>query len=449
MSATGSPRPAQVSVARRRTVIDALRRGAVPESGLDLLATGLDRFESALDAELEAVASGAAVFKAVRGEYGSGKTFFTRWLGERAKRRNFAVAEIQISETETPLHKVETVYRRLTERLTTSSFRPSALRPVVEAWFYALEEDALAAGATEDNLPAEVEKLLVGRLAEVSRHAPSFAAALRGYRAALAEGDETTAAAVLAWLGGQPHVAAAARRVAGVRGDLDHFGALGFLQGLLTVLRDSGHAGLFVVLDEVETLQRVRSDARDKALNALRQLIDEVHSGRFPGLYLMITGTPAFYDGQQGVQRLAPLAQRLATDFTTDPRFDNPRAVQVRLPGFTQESLIGLGVTIRDLFAAGAQSPQRLTEVVDDAYIADLARAVGGALGGKVGVAPRLFLKKLVGDILDRVDQYPDFDPRQHYKLTVVTSELTDVERNLAASGASGGASADDVELDL
>lgn len=119
------------------------------------------------------------------------------------------------------------------------------------------------------------------------------------------------------------------------------------------MLRDSGHKGLFVVLDEVETLQRVRSDARDKALNALRQLIDEVHSGRFPGLYLVITGTPAFYDGQQGVQRLAPLAQRLATDFTTDPRFDNPRAVQLRLSGFTQESLVELGVTIRDLYAEG------------------------------------------------------------------------------------------------
>lgn len=101
MSTTGSKGPAHVSAARRRTVIDALRRGAVPESGLDLLATGLDRFEAALDAELDAVASGGAVFKAVRGEYGSGKTFFTRWLGERAKRSNFAVAEIQISENET------------------------------------------------------------------------------------------------------------------------------------------------------------------------------------------------------------------------------------------------------------------------------------------------------------------------------------------------------------
>jgi hypothetical protein len=436
-----STRSSQVSAARRRGAIDALRRGAVPDSGLDLLATGLDRFTTAVEAELDAVAAGGSVFKAVRGEYGSGKTFFTRWLGERAKRRNFAVAEIQISETETPLHRLETVYRRLTERLNTASFPPSALRPVVDAWFYALEEDALAAGASEDELAAKADALLTARLIQVSRHTPAFATALRGYRAALAAGDDATAAAVLAWLGGQPHVAAAARRAAGVRGNLDHFGALGFLQGLLTVLRDSGHPGLLIVLDEVETLQRVRADARDKALNALRQLLDEVYSGRFPGLYLVITGTPAFFDGRQGVQRLPPLAQRLATDFTTDPRFDNPRAVQVRLSGFTLDSLVGLGVIIRDLYTEGAEAPDRITALADDSYLSDLARAVGGALGGKVGVAPRLFLKKLVSDVLDRIDQFEDFDPRRHYRLTVSSAELTDVERNLAAAG--------DVDLDL
>ncbi|MFD7320550.1 BREX system ATP-binding protein BrxD [Streptomyces sp. NPDC059875] len=444
-SASGAVTP--VGAVRRRAVVDALRRGAVPESGLDLLATGLGRFEQAVDEELDTVAAGGSVFKAVRGEYGSGKTFFTRWLGERAKRRTFAVAEVQVSETETPLHKLETVYRRLTERLTTVSFPPSAMRPVADAWFYALEEDALADGASEHELPQAVDRLLTARLAEVSRHAPAFATALRGYKQSLDAGDEATAAAVMAWLGGQPHVAAAARRSAGVRGDLDHFGAFGFLQGLLTVLRDAGHAGLVLVLDEVETLQRVRSDARDKALNALRQLIDEVHSGRFPGLYLVITGTPAFYDGQQGVQRLAPLAQRLATDFTTDPRFDNPRAVQIRLPGFTEESLTGLGTTIRNLYAEGSQSPDRIKQLADDTYLTDLARAVGGALGGKVGVAPRLYLKKLVGDVLDRIDQFPDFDPRTHYKLTVSSGDLTATERNFAAPALA--ASADDLDLDL
>lgn len=229
--------------------------------------------------------------------------------------------------------------------------------------------------------------------------------------------------------------------MAGVKGNLDHFAALSFLQGLLAVLRDSGHPGLLLVLDEVETLQRVRSDARDKALNALRQLIDEVYSGRFPGLYLVVTGTPAFYDGQQGVQRLAPLAQRLAVDFDTDPRFDNPRAVQIRLPGFTVDSLVELGGRVRDLYADGSSAAERVRDLVDDVYLDQLARAVAGGLGGKVGIVPRLYLKKLVGDVLDRVDQFPDFDPRQHYAPTMTTAEMTDVERNAA--------SADEIALDL
>ena len=167
------------------------------------------------------------------------------------------------------------------------------------------------------------------RLGEVARTTPVFASVLRAYRNAVADSDQATAQSLLAWLGGQPNVAAVARRAAGVKGDLDHFAALGFLQGLLTILRDSGHPGLLLVLDETETLQRVRSDVRDKGLNALRQLADDVDAGRFPGLYLLITGTPAFYDGPQGVTRLTPLAQRLATDFGTDSRFDSPRAVQL------------------------------------------------------------------------------------------------------------------------
>ncbi|MGH3327217.1 MAG: BREX system ATP-binding protein BrxD [Streptomycetales bacterium] len=413
----------QLSPRRRREVIDALRRGTVPHNGLDVLAVGIERFEGALDAEVDAVCSGGAVFKAVRGEYGAGKTFFARWLAERAKRLGMAVAEVQISETETPLHRLETVYRRVCESLETAEFPPSAFRPVLDAWLFALEQEA----------GGDAEALLERRLAAVSRTTPAFAAALRTYRTAVAAGDVARAEGLVAWLGGQPHVGAAVRRTAGVRGELDHFGAFGFLQGLLTVLRDSGHPGLLLVLDEVETLQRVRSDVREKALNALRQLLDEVDDGRFPGLYLLITGTPAFFEGTQGVQRLPPLAQRLATDFTTDARFDNPRAVQVRLPGFSLDSLTEVGGRVRDIFVAGSSAPDRVAHVVDDTYVKTLAAAVAGSLGGKVGVAPRVFLKKLVGDVLDRVDLFADFDPYRDYRLTLADGELSGVERNALA----------------
>ena len=433
-----------ISPRRRREVVNALRGGTVPQAGLDVLAVGLGGFEDAIDSELSDVAAGGSVFKAVRGEYGAGKTFFSRWLVERARKAGFASSEVQISETETPLHKLETVYRRITENLATAEFPPSAFREIVDGWFYALEQDALAAGTVVESdaaaLDLAVGDLLERRLQAVSQAAPAFATALRGYRSAVLAGDSALAEGLISWLGGQPHVAASVRRAAGVRGELDHFGAFGFLQGLIAVLRDSGYSGLVLVLDEVETLQRVRGDVRDKALNALRQLVDEVHSGRFPGLYLFITGTPAFYDGTQGVQRLAPLAQRLAVDFTTDPKFDNPRAVQIRLPGFTQESLGELGRRVRDLYSVGADP--RIPAVVDDTYIDDLAQAVSGQLGGQVGVAPRLYLKKLVADVLDRVDQHPDFDPRRDYALTVRGSELSDVERQAAVD-------VNDVDLDV
>ena len=419
-----------------------------PEHSLDAFATGLNRFEDTLDQELQKVKAGGSVFKAVRGEYGCGKTFFARWLAERSKRIGFATSEVQVSETETPLHRLETVYRRLMEHLATADTTQGALRNILNGWFYTLEQDVLAEGtiapSDDERLLARTNELLEQRLAVVTSKAPTFSAALRGYREAQASGDMATADGIAAWLAGQPNVAAAAKRFAGVKGDIDHFGALNFVQGLLSVLRDSGHAGLLIVLDEVETIQRVRSDVRDKSLNALRQLIDEVDAGRFPGLYLLITGTQAFYDGPQGVQRLEPLAQRLHVDFNTDARFDNPRAVQIRLPGFDLERLCLVGYKVRDIFQAHATAPDRIRQRADDAYIMDLAKAVAGKLGGKVGISPRIFLKKLVADVLDRVDQFDDFDPRHHYALTISDSELTPVERQ-----AMGATDVDEIELDL
>lgn len=437
-----------ISSQRREEIIDALRRGTVPRNSLDAFAVGLDRFEAALDEELRKVSSVGSVFKALRGEYGCGKTFFARWLADRARKLGFASAEVQVSETETPLHRLETVYRRLMERLSTADTPQGAWRNVVDGWFFALEEDVLAEGTVDANdqqqLIERTTELLEQRLAKVSSTAPTFSAALRGYRQAQATGDRAMAEGILAWLAGQPNVASAAKRFCGVKGDIDHFGALSFLQGLLVVLRDSGHPGLLLVLDEVETIQRVRSDVRDKSLNALRQLIDEVDSGRFPGLYLLITGTSAFYDGPQGIQRLEPLAQRLHVDFQTDIRFDNPRAAQIRLGAFTLERLRLVGCKVRDIYQQHAAAPDRVAATCDDAYIGELAEAVAGKLGGKVGVAPRIFLKKLVADILDRVDQFPDFHPREHYHLTMHDHELTPVERQAMAA-----TDVDEIELDL
>jgi hypothetical protein len=420
----------KLSPKRREEIINALRRGTVPQQGLDVLAVGLDRFESFFDEELAQVRGGAGGFKALQGEYGSGKTFASRWISERAKRAGFVTSEVQISETETPLHRYETVYRRIIERLSTASQQFGALQSILDQWFFTLEQDVeregLQRGSAE--FDARVAQLLDSRLGEATRVSPIFAQVIRSIRAASAVGHEEVSRGLLAWLSGQPNVAAGVKKHAGIKGDIDHDGALQMLAGLLTVIRDCGLAGLVVVLDEVETLQRVRADVREKGLNALRALLDELAGGRFPGLYLVVTGTPAFFTGPEGVQRLAPLAQRLHTDFRAESRFDNPRAPRIRLQSFDFDGLLVLGCRVRDVFASGCCASDRVIAKCDDAFIRDLSRAIAGQFGDKAAVSPRIFLKKLI-DLMDGVDQHPDFDPRRHGNLRLDNSELSEQER--------------------
>lgn len=431
---------------KRREIIDALRMGAVPRRGLELFAVGLERFERAIDEELAAVAAGRGKLKAVRGEYGTGKTFFARWLEHRARALGFATALVQVSETETPLHRMETVYRRAVESLQTQEWSEGAFRSLIDKWFYQLEDEVLGSGRVDPSdavaVAAAVGDLLEQRLAGVSATQPQFAAALRAAHTARVTGDHAIAEGLVAWLMGQPNVGAEIKRAAKLKGELDHFGAAGFFRGLLEVLRQTGRKGLVLVLDEVETIQRVRADSREKSLNALRQLIDDLSAGHYPGLYVLITGTPQFFDGSQGVRRLAPLAQRLHTDFPKDPRFDSARAIQVRLQPFSLERMVEVGRRVRALYPSDAE--ERIAAKVDDPAIEALARAVAGKLGGKVGIAPRIFLKRLVG-LLDQVDEHPDFEPSEHYDLVLDAGELTHEER--AAAGVV--ASVDDIALDL
>lgn len=432
---------------RRKDIVHALRTGTVPEKGLEHLAVGLDRFEKVIGEEIAECAAGRSRFKAVRGDYGSGKTFFTRYFAARALALDMGVTEVQVSEVDTPLYRLETVYRRALEHLRTRERDRGAFRQLVEKWFFDLEEELLSAdpalSSDRNRFHERVAERLEERLSEVSADQPAFSAALRAAHRARLANDEATFEGLIAWLMGQPHVAASVKRKANLKADLDHTGALAFLRGVLVLLRQTGRPGLFFVLDEVETIQRARGDSREKSLNALRQLVDSLGNNEYPGLYLMITGTPAFFEGSQGVRRAPALATRLHTDFDEDPRFDNPRAVQVRLLPFDEERLVEVARKVRALYPA--DHPERITAKVTDEVLRAAARKVAGSLGLRTGIAPRLFLKKLVDRILDRVDQFEDFEPIEHLDLPIAAAEMTPEE----AEAAGIARTPDDIALDL
>jgi hypothetical protein len=185
----------------------------------------------------------------------------------------------------------------------------------------------------------------------------------------------------------------------------------------------------------------MNAQTRVKALIALRQFMDAMSNGELPGLYLVVTGTRDFFEGYKGLKNEPALFQRVSVKFDDDPRFDNLRAAQVRLHPFNGDRLFAVGQRIRDLYPS--EQPSRIQAKVGDGFLRSLVAQVTTGFGGKVAVAPRLFLRELT-DILDRVDQHQDFDPTVHYKLTVKGDELKAEE--LAAI--SGEAAPADEEID-
>lgn len=406
-------------------IVNALRSGLVPKVGLGHFATGLDSLIAVVSEDLDFVATGRGLSKWIRGEYGAGKTFAARHLCARARERKFASAEVQVSINDTPLHRLEMVYRRLIEKLETAADGPNAFQAIVEGWLYQVGDEVThLRGITEDDpgFADATEQRLEDKLADLSKRNPAFAQVLRAYHRATHEGDFATAQGLLAWLAGQPHTERSVLKAARTKGKVDGQASLTFLAGLLQLLRQSGYAGLVVVLDEVETVQRMNAQTREKSLNALRQLMDMLAKEELAGLYLIVTGTRDFFEGYKGLKALPPLHQRVQVNFSDDSRFDNPKAPQVRLMPFTDERLLAVGKRIRDLYPA--KNPERLASRVDDGFLRGLVSQVTAGFGGKIALAPRLFLRELI-DVLDRVDIHEEYDPQAHYKLELDDGKLT------------------------
>ncbi len=295
-------------------------------------------------------------------------------------------------------------------------------------WLYQIGDEVTRLRGIAEDDPAfadATEERLEDKLADLSRRNPAFSQVLRSYHRASHDGDFATAQGLLAWLAGQPHTDRSVLKVAGTKGKVDGQASLTFLAGLLQLLRQSGYVGLVVVLDEVETIQRMNAQTREKSLNALRQMMDMLAKGELPGLYLLITGTRHFFEGYKGLKALAPLYQRVQVNFSEDSRFDNLRAPQVRLQPFTGERLLEVGRRIRDLYPA--KNAERLAGRVDDRFLSTLVDQVTTGFGGKVALAPRLFLRELI-DVMDRVDLHEDYAPDTHYRLEMEDGKLTPEE---------------------
>jgi hypothetical protein len=254
------------------------------------------------------------------------------------------------------------------------------------------------------------------------RDPPLFAAALRACHTARLSGNHAIAEGLLAWLMGQPHVGADQARGRDQGRPRPLWGQRASFAASRRCSADRP-PGLVLVLDEVETIQRVRADSRKKSLNALRQLIDDLDAGHYPGMYVLITGTPQFFEGPQGVRRLPALEQRLHVDSPATPR-STTRVRRRSACCPSTGSAAQVGRRIRELYPASSRA--RIATHVDR-RAPDVASPTACPASSAARWASRRgsSCASCLVDLLDKVDEHATFDPTKHYKLVVDRRELT------------------------
>ena len=215
------------------------------------------------------------------------------------------------------------------------------------------------------------------------------------------EGKASEAGALMSWLAGSENVAASAKKAAGIKGDITSRDAMAYLRGILEVVKAAGYKGLVIVIDEAETMLRMKSDVRGKSLNGIRQIIDGADG--YKGLLWVFTGTPEFFDTRRGVAGLQPLHDRIK--FQVENGLVALRQSQLELKPFDRERLKEVGLRLRQLYPAG--DPNIVAQKVTPEVIAAKVDEVSKGLGGDVGIVPRQFLRSLV-NLFDVVAENPD-----------------------------------------
>lgn len=403
-------------------VFESLRKGLVPERGIDTFAVGIEKQRGELQRQLELAKHKEGTIKFVRGGYGCGKTFMARLALLDAQRQGFATSFVVVSDNDLKFHRFDDVYRKVLTELGTVSCSRGALGDILDRWIGKVEERLIDGGEDENDplFDSKVQKSLDDDLMALTggQAPPDFVRVIQTVFALKQKGELAEAGALISWLCGSGNVSASAKKSAGIKGDIGSRDALDYLRGVLEIVKAAGYAGLVIVIDEAETILRMRADSRHKSLNGIRQIADA--SGSYPGLLWIFTGTPEFFDSRHGVAGLAPLHDRIR--FLKQGRFASLRQAQLELVPFDATRLRAVALRLRELYRTEHRG--RLDALISTDFVERLVQEVTTGFKGDVGVVPRQFLREFVTQ-LDLVEENEDYVPMQEYgfKATALSPE--------------------------
>lgn len=377
--------------------------GTPPEYGIESFTIGLDRYLAVIEQEyLDGILKKyhLSSFKLVVGNYGGGKTHFLYCVRNIAFRHGYVVVYVALNPTECPFDKLELVYKQIVNNIQIPPAKSNGfalpitgIEAFIDNWYQSVKKKINNLNAIGDylNILKGVESI-------------SFLNAIKSAFFNIATDNFEEYQSVIQYLKGE-EISKEVRARYRISEHIDKSTAFRMIRSLIQWLHLIGYHGVIFLFDEAERgISMSSSKDKRKALDNLRQIIDECGNSRLPGamFFYAIPDENLLLEGSGGVYEA--LKQRLRSVFSQI----NPLGVKINLEelGIAPEDfLIQLGEKLTTIFQTAYS--YKIDDKIKEELINHLATESAKAFGYDISYR-RLFVVSLI-EALQKIKN----DPKQ------------------------------------
>jgi len=404
----------------RDAIIQSLRAGVTPRTGLQHIQVGRIREVQSLLRDIERIGDGGSAFRLVIGEFGSGKSFFLQLIRTIALEKGLVTLHADLSP-DRRLHatngQARNLYAELLRNCSTRTKQDgNALTSVVERFITNARKEA---DTKNINVTTAIEERLNNLSELVGGY--DFAKVISAYWQGYESGNDQLKDDAVRWLRGEFTTKTDARNALGVRAIVDDANVYDHFKLLSLFVRQAGYAGLLVNLDEMVNLYKLSSQkARTSNYEQILRMLNDCLQGSAEYLGFLLGGTPDFLlDPRKGLYSYEALQSRLAENsFARAAGIVDYSSPTLHLANLSPEELLVLLRNLRHVFASGDQCKYLVPDDALTAFLAHCSQRIGDAYFR----TPRNTIKAFV-DLLAVLEQSPEIQWSQLVSQVHVTAE--------------------------
>ena len=365
----------------RDAIIQSLRAGVTPKTGLQHIQVGRVKEVEALLKDIERVVDGGSAFRLTIGDFGSGKSFFLQLIRIIALEKGLVTIHADLAP-DRRLHatggQARNLYAELMRNLATRT-KPdgNALTSVVERF---ITEARKKAKATGEKVSAVIENRLNHLTELVGGY--DFAKVIASYWEGHKEEDDQLKNDAVRWLRGEFSTKTDARKALGVRSIVTDASVYDHLKLISLFVRQAGYGGLLVILDEMVNLYKLSSKkARVSNYEQILRMLNDCLQGSAEYIGFLFGGTPDFlYDPRKGLYSYEALQSRLAENtFAKATGVIDYTSPTLHLANLSPEEVYVLLGNLRHVFAAGNPDKYLVPDEALTSFLEHCSKKIGDA----------------------------------------------------------------------